>query len=116
VSDYCYQNYGISHINDYGSICLAGNLPGLNAYLVVAEFKRFGQLLHWSLPALKGVWAKKTELQQHQGAAGVKPCMMQELATQTESVDQIAIALQILVLQVIQQTPTLIHHAQQSAS
>jgi hypothetical protein len=59
---------------------------------------------------------QKIELQQHRGAVGAKPCMKQKLATKTETVDQIAITLQILVLQVIQQTPTLIHHTQQSAA
>lgn len=39
-----------------------------------------------------------------------------ELAAQTEALNQAAVALDILFLQVIEQTAALIHHAQQTAA
>jgi hypothetical protein len=40
---------------------------------------------------------------------------MQELATKTKAFNQVAVALQITLFEVIQQAATLIHHAQQTA-
>jgi len=41
--------------------------------------------------------------------------MQETLTTQAEALDQVTIALDILLFQVIEQAATLIHHAQQTA-
>ena len=100
---------------------LPSDLPGFECDLLVTILKLLSQFLHESFPVcvyLRNLYTPT--LRQMRDLPERSRVVMQaglvgKLAAQTKAFNQVAIALDVLFLQVIEQAATLIHHAQQSA-